>query len=171
MSHRGLVYSNSLAAAVIDSLEFARHGGQLAGKVAIADLARLAELTEDDSGYLDCIVTGEQDADGNGYLVVHVSGQLHLRCQRCLRVLEWPLRTESRLMLVAPGAAWPDEDLESDQSDAIEADRAQPLLSLIEDEVMLALPISPRHEVCDLPATAKENGELSPFASLAKLNK
>jgi uncharacterized protein len=41
---------------------------------------------------------------------------------------------------------------------------------LVEDEALLALPLSPRHEQCpgDVPTSGKEKAE-SPFAVLKKL--
>jgi uncharacterized protein len=45
------------------------------------------------------------------------------------------------------------------------------LLPLIEEEVLLALPIAPRHESCTPPAADAVEQELSPFAALAKIRK
>jgi hypothetical protein len=52
-------------------------------------------------------------------------------------------RIRSRLQLLAPGEEWPDEDLADDSADAIEAEKELAVLSLVEDEVLLALPIAP----------------------------
>jgi uncharacterized protein len=171
MSPRGGALVNSVTIAIIDSLEFARAGGRFEGDIAVSEMNRLADLTGDGSGSLQCSILGEQDREGQSYLVVQIGGQLRLRCQRCLELFDWPLRVTSRLFLVAPGATWPDDDLATDESDEIAAESAQPLLGLLEDEVILALPISPRHELCDLPVAAEEDAEASPFAALAKLKK
>ena len=72
---------------------------------------------------------------------------------------------------MAPGEEWPDDDLADDSTDAIEAEKELAVLSLIEDEVLLALPIAPRHEQCESPSgTAAEHGP-SPFAALSALKK
>jgi uncharacterized metal-binding protein YceD (DUF177 family) len=60
------------------------------------------------------------------------------------RGLRHVLRIKSRLQLVGPGEEWPDEDLADDSADAIEAEKELAVLSLVEDEVLLALPIAPR---------------------------
>jgi uncharacterized protein len=171
MSQQGGVSPNAVSGTVIDSLEFARTGGHFEGGIAVAEMSRLAGSTGDASAILRCSVAGEQDSEGQSFLVVQVVGELQLSCQRCLKTLQWPVRVSSRLLLVAPGAAWPDDDLAVDDCDAIAADKAQSLPALVEDEVMLALPLSPRHELCDQPAAAGEGGEPSPFAALAKLKK
>jgi uncharacterized protein len=170
MSQRGCVSSDLLATAVIDSLDFARSGGRYEADVPVAGLPRLRDLTLDGKGRLNCRVVGEQDSDGGASLIVYITGELNLRCQRCLAVLPWQIRVENRLHLVPPGDEWPDEDLVDDGSDAIAADKALALLPFIEDEVILALPLSPRHEDCELPAAGVDvNGDRSPFAALVKL--
>ncbi len=81
------------------------------------------------------------------------------------------MRIKSRLQLMAPGEEWPDDDLADDSADAIEAEKDLAVLSLIEEEVLLALPIAPRHEQCEPPSgSTAETGPL-PFAALAALKK
>jgi uncharacterized protein len=158
--------------AAIASLDFARDGGCMSGSVPVARLERLADLLADDEGVLDCALRGGIDAEGKPYLALTVGGSLNLRCQRCLAALPFAVGIESRLMLMAPGADWPDDELEEEGSDAIEASAALAVLPLIEDEVLLALPIAPRHEDCRPPAfaqAAEMEQRRSPFAALAKL--
>ena len=155
----------------IDSLQFARERGQRAGDVAVGHLRRLADVLADEEGSLAWKASGECDAAGKPFLALEVSGELHLKCQRCLGALVFQLSIKSHLRLVAPGAAWPDEGLEEDSYDPIEALEEQPLLPLIEDEVLLALPIAPRHGSCALPGYLQDGRELSPFAALGRLKK
>ncbi|MDP2133812.1 MAG: hypothetical protein Q8J99_09390, partial [Sulfuritalea sp.] len=82
-----------------------------------------------------------------------------------------PLAISSRLQLMAPGEEWPDDDLVDDSADAITAEKALPVLSLIEDEVLLALPIAPRHEQCESPSASATGQGTSPFAALAGFRK
>lgn len=155
----------------IDSLVFAREGRRLAGDVPVHALQRLADVLADNGGTLVWAVHGECDASRKPFLVIEVTGELHLACQRCLAVLPYRLNIRSFLQLVPPGAAWPDEALEDDRADPIEALEEQPLLPLVEDEVLLALPLAPRHESCMLPVHGDDSVALSPFAALAQLKK
>lgn len=155
----------------IDSLEFAREGRRLAGDVPVHSLQRLSDVLADDGGTLAWAVRGECDADRKPFLVIEVSGEVHLECQRCLATLPFCLKIKSKLQLVPQGAAWPDEALEDDRSDPIMALDEQPLLALIEDEVLLALPIAPRHESCALPVYDDGGAAVLPFATLALLKK
>lgn len=155
----------------IDSLEFAREGRRLAGDVPVHMLQRLTDVLADNGGTLAWVVHGEYDAGREPFLVIEVSGELHLVCQRCLAALPFNLNIKSILHLIAPGAAWPDEALEDDRADPIEALGEQPLLPLIEDEVLLAVPIAPRHESCMPPVHDDDSAALLPFAKLAQLMK
>jgi uncharacterized protein len=116
-------------------------------------------------------VTGSRDGDGKCWLVLEVSGTLGLVCQRCLKRLAFPVEIRTRLLLVPPGQAWPDEELAEDGFDAVAAEKEMVLLSLIEEEVLLALPIAPMHETCATPVPVADEHEPSPFAVLAKLKK
>jgi len=132
-------------------------------------MPRLAEEIVGRDGELDFVVAGKRDGDGRCFLTLSVSGKLVLRCQRCLGGMEWSAVLDSKLLLVPSGEEWPDEDLAADDCDAIAADRDLSLLPLIEEEIMLALPMAPMHENCGAP-TAVEAGQCaSPFATLANL--
>jgi uncharacterized protein len=172
MKHPG----DKLGKIVIDSLDFARSERRMSGVVAVRDLQRLTDVLADDEGDLAWFVRGEFAAGefGGGrkpFLVIEVSGELHLICQRCLGALPFRVNVESRLLLVPPGKPWPDEDLQDDLADPVEALAEQPLLPLIEDELLLALPISPRHASCKVPGHDDGKAAASPFATLAQLKK
>jgi uncharacterized protein len=166
---------STLAGAVIDSLQFALEGRRLEGSMPVAALERLADELADKDGALAWQVRGERDGEGKSWLWLSVQGSLNLHCQRCLGAVAQPLDIRSRLLLVPPGVAWPEDlqdgGLADDASDAIEASAELALLPLVEEEVLLALPIAPRHESCRPPMAAGEEQELSPFAALAKIRK
>ncbi len=156
---------------VVDGLAFARGGAAVAGLVPVAELPRLADVLASNAGCLHCRVSGSRDGEGNNWLTMEVSGQLGLTCQRCMKGLAFPVEIRARLLLVPPGQTWPDEELAEDGFDAIAAEKEMALLPLIEEEVLLALPIVPKHDACVAPAPVVEEHELSPFAVLAKMKK
>jgi uncharacterized protein len=162
--------NQDLSRAYIDGFEFARDGRHLQGVIPLANMGRLADLVLDQDGELACQIVGEQDRSGE-FLQLRVAGVLNLCCQRCLGALSFPLRVRKRLRLMRPGAEWPEDDLEDDAADAVEATKEMLLLPLIEEEVLLALPIAPRHEACTTPTAAEKDQALSPFSALAKLKK
>lgn len=156
---------------VIDSLEFARRHGRLSGRLQLGTLSRLSEVLFDVSGSLDYEVSGEA-AGGNAFLTLKLEGPLRLTCQRCMDALEFSFNMRSRLRLVETDSPWPDDGqiggLEDEACDAIEASQELDLTPLLEEEILLALPVSPRHEHCVQPA-ASASKEISPFAQLARL--
>lgn len=157
---------------VIDSLEFARRHETLSGRLQLSTLPRLAEVLFDASGSLDFEVSGET-AGGDAFLAVKLEGALPLICQRCLGALVFALSVNSRMMLVGPGSPWPDDGqvggLEDEACDAIEASGDLELAPLLEEEILLALPIAPRHEHCEPPVATTASIEASPFAKLARI--
>jgi uncharacterized protein len=171
LSRERRAVSDSIAGTVLDSLEFARNGGLLERRVDLGELPRLADVLATRTGSLAVRLEGWRDVEGKSWLQLDISGELVLRCQRCLGGVGFPLVIGSSLQLVAPGEAWPDDDLENDSADAIEAEEKLVVLSLIEDEVLLALPIAPRHEQCESPSGDSVEHGPSPFAALAALKK
>lgn len=172
-----------LAGMVIDSLKFAAAEDRVSGKLLLSSLPRLVDVLASQQGVLDCALAGycEKDESGGSEtrlgLHLRVSGSLALQCQRCLGEVEINCAIDARLLLIPPDAEWPEEELESDDYDAIPASRELSVLSLIEDEVLLALPIVPRHADCVTPGASGgaqqvlESGKPSPFAVLASLKK
>lgn len=159
---------------LIDSLAFAAGEDCIVGKIALSRLPRLADVLVSPAGELDCELVGYRDSgERAGKLGLHlrVVGRLGLHCQRCLAEVSFECVIDSRLLLIPPGVEWPEEELESDEYDAIPASRELSLLALIEEEVLLALPIVPRHADCLLPRAEVEENEPSPFAVLAGLKK
>lgn len=168
----------NLAGAVIDSLRFAADEDCIAGKLALSSLPRLADVLVSTAGWLACELSGYRDTgerDGEFGLRLRVTGRLGLKCQRCLAEVDFECAIDSRLWLMPPGAPeaeWPEDELESDDYDAIPASRELSVRALVEEEVLLALPIVPRHADCLLPVGAGiEESEPSPFAVLAGLKK
>lgn len=155
---------------VIDSLEFARQHGIRSGSLGLGALPRLTEVLFDTDGSLDFAVAGEVAGD-EAFLALSVDGMLHLVCQRCLGALDFPVRIRSRLMLVKPGKPWPDDALEDDACDAIEATRELGVAPLLEEEILLALPVAPRHAECTAPGFPSAGEKPSPFAKLVGIRR
>lgn len=159
---------------VIDSLEFARTGQTLSGRVPISQLARLRDSLFDGLGELQFEVKGGHDPRRRPVLVLEINGVLHLLCQRCLGVLNHPLRLSNVLLLVDAAEAAGDR-YDEEEAEWIEASRALDVTELIEDEVLLSLPYSPRHaEGLCRPGThalAAEGAGDAAFAKLAALRR
>jgi uncharacterized protein len=157
----------------IDSLDFARNGRIISGEVQFSELPRLQDILKNPQGILSYTMQGGVDKSGTHFLDVSVVGQLQLRCQRCLNGLDYPLRLETRLLLRDQACLDALED-EEEEFDSILADEHLNVLDLLEEEILLSLPIAPKHEFGACQATDGENAhreEKNPFAVLAKLKR
>jgi len=157
----------------IDSLDFAGNGRQISGEVPVAGMPRLLDALADSGGILQYTVRGGVDKQGTPLLHVGISGNCRLRCQRCLGALEHAVRIDTRLLLRDQASldALIDEE---EEFDSILADTHLDVLDLLEEEVLLSLPIASRHELgaCQATGAEKKHGdEESPFAALAKLKR
>jgi uncharacterized protein len=161
-----------MSATTVNSLEFCRTAGQTMGTTPVAEFARLSADLHDASGELSWAFQGGRHSEGLPQLSLKVKGEVRLVCQRCLTPFTELINAESRLVLVADEAQAEatEERLDDESIDVIVATTAMDLLALVEDEALLSLPLSPRHEVCPEGSEATVNSKLeSPFAILKKL--
>ncbi len=153
---------------IADPLEFARRGELLSGAIEISAFSRLREELMDTQGSVQVEVVGSEVGDDR-FLLVSIEAEPRVECQRCLAPLALDLALNVRFLLVPLGQPMPDDELEDDSFDPILAERNLDVQALVEDELLLALPISPRHEVCDTPQPRERDDSASPFAALANL--
>jgi uncharacterized protein len=163
------------AQAVIDSLEFARAEQELRGNLPVSGLTRLQEFLYDNVGSVEFVVKGGCDDEMRPVLSLSISGRLHLQCQRCLERLDYPLRLSNTLLLVNRNENLAEVDIDPDAPDCVEVNAALDVAGLIEDEILLGLPFSPRHEAgaCDyrVRGAAQDAEQTGGLARLAELKK
>jgi uncharacterized protein len=114
----------------------------------------------------------------------HVDTKVPMECQRCLDAVELDLECDFHLALVDDESLIErlDEDAdfivlgesEATTKGSYDAPALANLLSLIEDELLLLMPLSPKHEVCEhkhQPAIEEvvEEERDNPFDVLASL--
>ena len=102
-------------------------------------------------------------------LHLEVSGTIPLSCQRCLEAVPCDLDVDALLELVLVGAELSQDELEDDTRDFLPVERELDVVELVEDEILLALPVAPRHEKCGLPGAANAGERINPFAKLSAL--
>jgi len=158
---------------VINSHDFSRSAKVLRGKIAIANLYRLRDYLRSADGAIEYELRGEVDAEGNPLLHLAVKGKLSLKCQRCLGVLEHDVDLVSDLMLIENEQEFPEITEEKQDVDCILAETEMDVLALLEEEIILNLPLSPRHETgaCSMTVHAGGAADQSVFAPLAALKK
>ncbi|MDD2667359.1 MULTISPECIES: YceD family protein [Zoogloea] len=154
---------------MIDLQALAKDGGRVHRTVPVESLGRLVESLLEPVGTVTFEFQGERDDEGKLYVDLQIQGDLVLQCQRCLEAMVWPCNVQNRLLLLRSGEELPENELENDAVDALEVEPLTDLLALVEDEVLLALPLVPRHENCEPPVKAGVDDEISPFAVLRQL--
>jgi uncharacterized protein len=173
----------------LDVAGFARAGGMLAGRCALSELPRLAAGTQAvGDGASPSVAWQAQGlaSAGTGVggtewaLRLQVRTSVPLQCQRCLSVVEVPLEIDRHFRFARDEGEAARLDEQTDD-DVLVLTRRLDLLGLVEDELILALPIVPRHEVCPQPlqpaatAAADETAAAAspphPFAALATLRR
>lgn len=160
-------------ALIIDAFGFARQKESQQGEIAIAEMARLLEDCADNSGHIAWQLQGGVHELDVPKLALHVSGKVQLMCQRCLQPFAFAIDSRSELMLAKNDEHADEIDamLDDESLDVIVASQTFNLFELIEDEALLALPLSPKHETCpdtSLLDNANDTKEL-PFAALTRL--
>ncbi len=162
--------------AALDTEAFAAARGHLQGSLPLAHLPRLvtACLPLPPDAALHWLADGEARAAGDGVLrpALHLrlACRLPLECQRCLQPVEEAVEVDRHFIFA------PDEDTAAQLDEECDDDVLAPLHGvnlavLIEDELLLALPLVPRHADCRPPVDASGEPPPHPFAALAALKR
>ena len=152
--------------ALIDGFEFAAAGAKQQGVWAVGDFPRLRDMLASDAGDIRYEIHGTQDARGRPALRVRLRGALQLRCQRCLEPLRFDVDTDATLVLAATQAEIDADPVDAQSPDRLLAADEIPVLELLEDELILALPYAARHEGCEAGRESHGDERISPFAGL-----
>lgn len=163
----------------VDVSALGKHAGTLQGQWPLAGMRRLGEslcavsdgnVIWSAQGSLLPVMGGAPEL----WLELQAHAEVPLQCQRCLQTLVEPLEVQRRFRFVRTEeeAARLDEESEDD---VLVLPQRLDLHELLEDELILALPIVPRHGVCPQPLPMPldeledEEPAPNPFAALAAL--
>jgi uncharacterized protein len=117
------------------------------------------------------------DERERAFINLEVEGPLHVVCQRCLQPVTLAVDVAARFLVVETEPQADAVPLDEDAYDVIVGSREFDVLELVEDEVILSLPIVPKHDQCpdvtgtDAPSAPAASERISPFADLRKMTK
>lgn len=172
----------------LDARAFAQAGARLEADEPLSAFERLhAEAALDDGapGTVQWQANGEMRPSATGgapavWLHLEAHTQVPLTCQRCLGVVETPLSVDRWFRFVADEATAEAEDDDSEE-DLLALEPRPSLHDVLEDELLMELPLVPMHDVCPVsvplqaadPQVAADEHEAheNPFAALARLKK
>ena len=136
-----------------DPVLFAKRGRRFAGNIAAGDLPRIIELAP--HAQSDIHVTMSFSVSSLQFPMVRgtIEGEIMQTCQRCLGLTRTRVNSRFELLLVTCGAS----ELASQEGHEVFEYSGQfvSTAALIEDEIILSLPIVARHEdvaACDASA-------------------
>lgn len=156
-------------------------GKSFTGSLALDSLSRLAPLLALPEGAVIYELRFDRGERGRHQISGWLEATLQVTCQRCMEPMPLSVRSEIALAIVSG----PDEAErlpEAFDPLLLEPDESIPLSELLEDELLLALPVAPLHPVeeCNLrladfsdePEVAQDvaqEAKVNPFAQLAEL--
>jgi uncharacterized protein len=167
----------------LDVKAFVREGAALEGREPVQSHERLMTETEGRGGPSAVIWSARGEMRNPRHVApdiwLHVEAQaaLSLTCQRCLAPVDVPVTVARSFRFVADEAIAAAQDEESEE-DVLALTPAFDLLELLEDEILMALPLAPRHVICPVPVElastdpefdAAEGERENPFAVLERL--
>jgi uncharacterized protein len=167
----------------LDVKRFAEEGARLEGSAPLRAWGRLAAEAEGRGSDVPVRWSAEGELREPGrlrplvWLHLRAGTQLQLICQRCLHPVDVELSLE-RSFRFAPDESTAASEDDASEEDVLAESRSFDLVELVEDELLMAMPVVPRHEVCPetLPSAAggrefeaAQAQQENPFAILARL--
>ncbi len=160
----------------IDPFRFAENAHDLRGSLLIKDMPRLCESLSSPEGVVTVDILFGIDEQKIKFAKGHLSTRLNLRCQRCLESFEYDIIGDFMSGIVQT-------DEEADQlperyDPLIVKDNSLVISDMIEEELLVSLPIVPMHDLATckvtLPFTPAdeiitEAEKESPFKVIEKL--
>lgn len=166
----------------LDVRAFASAGASLSGELGGTELPRLNDERAAQPGGTAPPVRwearGYERAEPGGarqvWLDLRASAEVAMTCQRCLEPVVEPISVDRQFQFVRTEAEAERLDAEVDH-EILAVTRELDVIELLEDELLLALPLVPRHAHCQVPGdrTASDGVERvsGAFAALGALRR
>ena len=157
----------------VDVFELAREAASVQGQLEAAELPRLSALLTPPMGRIRFSFEGYIDERGRTAARLRIEASLGLNCDLCGRRLQWALDETSRFFFVDDEQQLAALPIEPEGEEPLLASRRFDLQDLVEEQTILALPISPRHPLCEeaLGSDRPEQAANRPFAALGALKR
>ncbi len=135
--------------AIIDPILLAERGTHLTGTLPLSRMARLRQMCLDDEA--EVVVDlhfGYPEGERRARMAGELRVRLHVTCQRCLERMDLVLTATPQLVFRRP-----DEPQETYLTeDVVVVDKPLSLSDIVEDELLLAMPMFPKHDPAACPA-------------------
>jgi uncharacterized protein len=157
----------------VDVVQLARDDDSVEAELDAAQLPRLSAMLAPPMGQIRYRLQGRVDEQGRPGVTLRLQGRLGLTCDLCGGRLDWTLDESSGYFLVDDEAQLGMLPITAEGDEPLLASRRFDLQDLVEEQAILALPISPRHPECEqkVRASQAEQGTTRPFSALASLKR
>ena len=128
----------------VDPIKLGKHQATLTGYLSLRDFNRLQEILNQEGQVVDVVLQFGQDRSRVYFIKGQIKATVNLICQRCNQPMEYEIKSEFVLSPVISDAhakKLPD----GYEPVWMENDRVF-LMDMIEDEILLALPMIAKHE-------------------------
>lgn len=158
----------------INPLRLAKSRERIAGNLELDSIKRLKGDLLEKTGKLEYSLSFDIDESENCYIESIIDTQLTLECQRCLNPVTIKIHKKSLIGIVSNKDEI--DNLAKEYEPLLMEDEIVLLQELVEDELLLAIPLSPLHseEECkgkEILDRINEDAKPKPFAALAALKK
>ena len=151
---------------LINNIEFAEKNLTISEQISPITCERLAETLIVSSKHLTNIrytLTGAAKKMQLPSLHLTINATLPVLCQRCLEEMQLEFALNFNYVITDTA---PTEADESDEIDWLEAATEMNVNELVEDELLIAMPIAPMHNTACLKASTQSGEKPNPFAVL-----
>lgn len=168
--------SNGNLPKIVDPRKLAERGVRLTGAVPVKAMPRLLSYLCKDQDVISVDLQFDLDELRHRTITGSATGRVHMTCQRCLEATAVEINAQFNLAL-----AFNEERAKQLPSYydplIVEEDEAN-LLDIVEEELILSLPLVPYHDDCSVQTTfgdssttekSEQNTTPNPFSILAQL--
>lgn len=141
--------SESQVPAYVDTRKIFLQQGTISGHISLDRLARFQEFLADGNGSIQVELGFHIDESGQQLITGNLQAKLQVICQRCLEPIAIELADDIRLVLLRDETDA--EELDSKLDPWICPDYKLDIASLVEEQLMLCLPIVSYHQAGDCP--------------------
>lgn len=133
----------------IDPIKFAKQHAQIQGDLSLSICERLQEICNQENNQADIDLQFGQDANRFYFIKGHIKTTLNLICQRCNSPMHYVMDTAFVLSPVTSEARA--KNLPDAYEPVFMQNEMVAVYEMIEDEILLALPMVPKHDECLAP--------------------
>jgi uncharacterized protein len=135
----------------VDPFRFADQAIRLHGVLPIKEMQRVCESLYEDTGKIKVDIEFGKNEQGICFLTGQLAGTLQLQCQRCMEPLAFEITNKIALAIVHTEEEA--DELPEGYDSIVANDGILLIQDVVEDELIVSLPVVPMHDLKDCKVT------------------